>query len=48
MREQGATDETELNLYSVSTDLDFSITKLNFYFSEMRANYIEISLHERF
>lgn len=48
MRDKGATDDTEINLYSVSTDLDFVISDINFYLPETRANYIEISLHERF
>ena len=30
MREQGAIDETEINLYSVSTDLDFIISDITF------------------
>ena len=48
MREQGAIDETEINLYSVSTDLDFIISDINLYFPETRANYIELTLHEKF
>ena len=48
MREQGAIDDTEINLYSVSTDLDFIISDINLYFPETRANYIELTLHEKF
>ena len=48
MREQGAIDDTEINLYSVSNDLDFFISDMNFYLPETRANYIEISVHEKF
>lgn len=48
MREQGSADGIEIYLYSVSNDLDFFISDMNFYLPETRANYIEISVHEKF
>ncbi len=46
MRDEGASGDTEISCYSHSTDL--VITDINFYRPETKANYIELTLHEKF
>ena len=46
MRDEGARGDTEIFVYSNSAE--FGITGIYYYIPETRANYIEISLHEKF
>lgn len=46
MRDEGATGDTEILVYSNSSE--FYITNIDLYFPETRANYIEITVHEKF
>lgn len=46
MRDEGASGDEEIVIYSDSAD--FVITGIDYYIPETRANYIEISLHEKF
>ena len=46
MRDEGATGDTEILVYSNSSE--FYITNIDLYFPETRANYMEITLHEKF
>ena len=46
MREEGATGDTEIFIYSNSSE--FYITNIDFYLPETRVSYIEITLNEKF
>ena len=46
MRDEGAGDNTEIVIYSNSSE--FGITGIDYYRHETKANYIELTLHEKF
>lgn len=46
MRAEGATGDTEIFIYSNSSEV--CITHIDFYLPETRVSYIEITLNEKF